>query len=390
MYDFDKLINRSGTYSLKWDVPDGELPMWVADMDLQTAPEIIAALRRRIDHGIYGYNIVPDEWYDSYISWWQKRHHVTLRRDSLMFCTGVIPAVSSIVRKLTTPNENVLMLTPVYNTFFNSIANNGCRAVQCDMIYDGNKYSIDFARLDKMLADPQTSLMILCNPHNPTGNIWDKETLEKIGTLCKKHDVIIISDEIHCDLCDPGLEYTPFVSLPEELSDISITCLAPTKTFNLAGIQTAAIYVLNKTLYHKVWRGINTDEVAEPNVLAVPAAIAAFNEGEKWLDELRSYIYENKRLVIRYLGENIPEMSVAESHATYLLWLDCTRLTQNTDKLADHIRKEGKLFLTAGSHYGKSGSGFLRMNIAAPRESVHEGLRRLGRAVNAAGEDVLC
>ena len=294
-YDFDTPINRRNTNSLKWDIAENELPMWVADMDFKAAPEIQAAIEQRVAHGVFGYSVIPDEWNQAYIGWWQRRHGLTAEKDWLIFCTGVVPAISSIVRKLTTPAEKVLIQTPVYNIFFNSILNNGREVLENSLKYSGGEYEIDFDDLEKKLSDPQVSLMILCNPHNPVGKIWDKDTLEKIGELCYKHNVVVISDEIHCDLTDPGKEYIPFASVSEKCRNNSITCVAPTKAFNIAGLQTAAVIVPNPALRHKVWRALNTDEVAEPNAFAVQAAIAAFTKGEEWLDELRQYIFENKK-----------------------------------------------------------------------------------------------
>ena len=203
-YNFDKIPNRRGTNSLKWDVDRKELPMWVADMDFETVPEVQEALVQRVAHGVYGYSVIPDEWADSYVNWWEKRHHFRMDPKKLIFTTGVIPALSSAVRKLTTPAENVLIQTPVYNNFFNSIRNNGRNVVENELLYDGKEYRIDWEKLEQQLADPQTTLMILCNPQNPAGNIWDRETLARIGALCKQYDVIVVSDEIHCDLTKPG------------------------------------------------------------------------------------------------------------------------------------------------------------------------------------------
>jgi len=258
-YDFDTVINRRNTNSLKWNVKENELPMWVADMDFQTAPEIQAALMRRAEHGVFGYSAVPDEWYEAITGWWNKRHHFVIENQWLMFVTGVVPAISSAVRKLTTPGENVLVQTPVYNIFFNSIINNGRNVLESPLLYDGEQYSIDFADLEEKLESPQTTMMILCNPHNPVGKIWNKETLERIGTLCRKHHVIVLSDEIHCDLTAPGREYIPFASVSQDCRENSVTCIAPTKTFNLAGLQTAAIVVPGEALRNKMHRAINTD-----------------------------------------------------------------------------------------------------------------------------------
>ena len=304
-YNFDQVINRRNTNSLKWDVKENELPMWVADMDFETAPEIQEAIQKRAAHGIFGYSILPDEWYEAYIGWWERRHHVTFEKDWLIFTTGVVPAISSIVRKLTTPAEKVVIQTPVYNIFYNSILNNGRVVLESPLQYDGKEYHMDLADLEKKLSDPQTGLMILCNPQNPTGKIWDRETLAKVGELCAKYHVVVVSDEIHCDLTDPQKEYIPFASVSEICAQNSITCIAPTKAFNIAGMQTAAVVVPNDTLRHKVWRGLNTDEVAEPNVFAVDAAIAAFTKGEPWLNALREYIAENKKQVVAFLEKEI-------------------------------------------------------------------------------------
>ena len=376
-YDFDMPVNRRNTGSLKWDVRENELPMWVADMDFLAAPEIREALLERIKHGVFGYSIIPDEWYQAYMGWWEKRHDFAMEKDWLIFCTGVVPAISSIVRKLTTPAEKVLIQTPVYNIFFNSIVNNGREVLQSPLQYDGENYHIDFEELERKLADPQTSLMILCNPHNPVGKIWDRETLERIGELCWKHHVVILSDEIHCDLTDPGCEYIPFASVSEKCRENSITCIAPTKTFNLAGIQTAAAAVPNEVLRHKVWRGLNTDEAAEPNAFAVTAAVAAFTKGEAWLDELREYIAGNKAVVTEFMRAELPQVKVVPSQATYLLWLDCGQLPGDTSSIAEHIREKTGLYLSEGSQFGGDGAHFLRMNIACPRETLREGLRRL-------------
>lgn len=374
-YDFDTAPSRRHTDSLKWDVAEGELPMWVADMDFATASEIQAEICKRAAHGIYGYTVVPDEWYTAYINWWKNRHGLTLQKDWLIFCSGVVPALSSIVRKLTTPAEKVLILTPVYNIFFNSIVNNGRQVLECPLQYDGDGYEIDFSDLEQKLADPQTSLMILCNPHNPVGKIWDRPTLERIAELCEKYSVTVVSDEIHCDLTEPGARYVPFIDVCAN----SIACVAPTKTFNLAGLQSAAVIVPDPAVRHKVWRGLNTDEVAEPNFFAAQAACAAFTKGGKWLEELRAYISQNKRYVKDFLS--FSKIKVVSSQATYLLWLDCSAITQDTASLADFIRQKTGLYLSAGAQFGGNGGGFIRMNVACPLKTLQDGLSRLKYAL---------
>ena len=382
-YNFDKVVERRGTGSLKWDVPQRELPMWVADMDFQTAPAVREAIRARAEHGVFGYSIVPKEWYQAYISWWEDRHGFTMERDWLIFCTGVVPAISSMVRKLTTPAEKVLLMTPVYNIFFNSILNNGRQALECRLPYDGTEYRIDFEDLERKLADPQTTMMLLCNPHNPIGKIWDRETLARIGALCRKYHVVVISDEIHCDLTAPGRDYVPFASVSEDCRDNSVTCIAPTKAFNIAGLQTAAVCVPNPVLRHKVWRGLNTDEVAEPNAFAVDAAIAAFTRGGECLDALRVYLEENKTLVKEFVKRELPRLHVVPSEATYLLWVKLGSGESSAEDVAEFIRGKTGLYLSAGNPFGGDGGSFLRLNAACPRTVLEDGLSRLKEGIEA-------
>ncbi len=380
---FDRPVDRRNTGSLKWDVQDGELPMWVADMDFQTAPAVREAIRARAEHGIFGYSIVPEEWYRAYISWWKNRHGFGMERDWLIFCTGVVPAISSMVRKLTTPAEKVLLMTPVYNIFFNSILNNGRQVLESRLVYDGTEYHIDFEDLERKLADPQTTLMLLCNPHNPIGKIWDRETLERIGMLCRKHHVVVVSDEIHCDLTAPGRDYVPFASVSEDCRDNSVTCIAPTKAFNIAGLQTAAVCVPNPVLRHKVWRGLNTDEVAEPNAFAVDAAIAAFTKGGEWLDALRVYLEDNKTLVKEFVKRELPGLHVVPSEATYLLWVNLGSRETSAEDVAEFIRRKTGLYLSAGNPFGGDGGRFLRLNAACPRTVLEDGLSRLKEGIEA-------
>ena len=385
-YDFDKVTDRRGRGSLKWDVPQRELPMWVADMDFETAPEIRGGLRERVEHGIFGYCVVTEDWYRAYRDWWSRRHGFSMEKDWLVFCTGVVPAISSAVRKLTTVGEKVLVQTPVYNIFFHSIRNNGREILESPLVYNGTEYEIDWDDLEEKMADPQTTLMLLCNPHNPVGKIWDRETLERIGALGREHHVLILSDEIHCDLTDPGYEYVPFASVSDACRENSVTCIAPTKAFNLAGLQTAAVVVPDPVIRHKLDRGLNTDEVAEPNAFAVGAAVAAFTKGEAWLEQLREYLYENKRTVREWIADKIPAIRVVPSRATYLLWLDCSAVAEDAGELAAFIRSDSGLYLTAGEEYGDCGRSFLRLNAACPRSRLREGLSRLEKSVDAYGK----
>lgn len=381
VYNFDELVNRRGSGSLKWDIKDNQFPMWIADMDFKVAPEIINALKERVEHGIFGYDGVVDEWYVAICNWWKKRYDFNIKKEELIFCIGVVPAISSIVRKMTTVGENILIQTPVYNIFFNSIVNNGRNILENKLIYDGENYSINFEDLEEKLSNPQTTMMIICNPHNPIGKIWGKETLEKIGKLCKKHNVLVVSDEIHCDLTKPGASYVPFASVSECCAQNSITCIAPTKAFNIAGLQTAAVMIPNEQLRYKVKRGLNTDNVSEPNSFAIVSTIAAFTKGEEWLDSLRAYLFENRRVAKEFFEKELPEVRLTSSDVTYLLWLDCKEISSSSEDLNNFICEKTGLLLSNGNSYGENGNGFLRMNIACPRELLIDGLKRLKKSI---------
>lgn len=380
-YNFDLVADRRNTYSLKWDVKENELPMWVADMDFKAPSFIVEALNKRLAIGAYGYSDIPEEFYTSIISWWKDNHHVTFNRKDMIYSSGIVAAISSIVRKLTSVGENVLLQSPTYNIFYNSIINNGRNVVSNDLVYENGEYHIDFEDLEEKLSNPQTTLMILCNPHNPIGKIWSKEELIRIGELCSRYHVIVISDEIHCDIVNPGLEYVPFASVNDINKNISITCIAASKTFNLAGLQSACVIVSNEFLHHKVWRGLNTDEVAEPNFFSMEANIAAFSKGKQYVQELNQYIYENKILVQEYLKKELPLLYLVPSQATYLLWIDISKYSNDSKELCSFIRNETGLYLSSGDIYGKNGNSFIRMNIATSKERVRDGLNRLKNAL---------
>lgn len=382
-YDFSKSENRRNTNSLKWDVNEKELPMWVADMDFQTAPEIIEVLKKRVQTGIFGYSIVPDEWYVAIQDWWNDRHQFMIEKDWLTFCTGVVPAVSCVVRRITNIGDNVLVQTPVYDIFFHSIENHGRHVLENKLKYDGTGYSIDFMDLEEKLSHPLTTMMILCNPHNPIGKIWSKEELQKIGELCKRHHVVVLSDEIHCDLTEPGYDYVPFASVSKECKENSITCISASKTFNLAGLQSAAVMIPDEALRQIVVRGLNSSEIAEPNVFATDAIIAAFTKGEEWLNELKIYLSKNKKTVDEYLKKELPSVKLVDSKATYLLWLDCSEIDENATQLCKLIRQETGLYLSNGSQYRGNGSQFIRMNIACPRSQIEDALILLNKGVEA-------
>ena len=380
-YDFDTLVSREGTNSSKWRMKNDVLPMWVADMDFKAAPEILSVLQKRLDNGVFGYSFIPKEWNEAIRSWWQRRHNVSLENEWMCFCTGVIPAISTAIRRFSSPGDQILVQAPVYHVFFNCIKNNGREILSNDLVYKNGSYEIDFDDLEAKLAQPLTTMMLLCNPHNPIGKIWDKETLKKIGELCYKHDVLVISDEIHCDITDPGLNYVPFISVSEECKNNSITCISPTKAFNIAGLQSSAVVTPNEKIRSRLNTAINYDEVGEANAFAIIAAIAAFNEGEAWLDELREYLFENKKVVANFIKEQGLPVKLLPSSATYLLWLDCSAFCEDSSEFMNFLRDRAGLWLNDGNAY-RGDRFFLRMNIATQRERVLEGLKRLQNGIN--------
>lgn len=380
-YNFDEIAKRENTYSLKYDDLKVESPMWVADMDFKTYPGVIKAIEERTKIGAYGYSIIPDEYFDTIISWWRRRHNVIFEKEWMIFSSGVVCSLSSIIRKLTSVGENVLIQSPCYNIFYNSIINNGRNIVSNDLVYENGEYHIDFDDLDKKLSDSQTSMMILCNPHNPIGKIWTKEELEKIGFLAKKHDVIVISDEIHCDFVSPSLHYVPFYSVNETNREISITLVSPGKTFNLAGLHTSCAVVKNPYLRHKVWRGLNTDEVAEPNFFAIASSIAAYKDGDEWVDELNEYIYENKKIFTEMLNKEVPFIHVVPSNATYLLWIDISSLHLTSEPFSQYLLENFSLRVSDGKEYGSNGDNFIRVNLATNKENIIKSANKLIQAI---------
>lgn len=381
-FDFDKIPDRFGTFSYKWAVGKNELPMWVADMDFECAPKIKEAIVKRAEHGVFGYSDTPSAFFEAVSGYFERRHGYKIPTEYMIYSNGVVAAISSAVRRLTQPNECVLIQAPVYNIFYNSIANNGRRVLSSDLVYDGEGYSVDYADLEEKLARPETSLMILCNPHNPVGRTWSKQELTKIGDLCIKHGVTVFSDEIHCDFCFEK-RFIPFASLGEPYADISVSAVASSKTFNLAGLQSACLYTKNPRLRYLVWRGVNTDEVGEPNCFAMTANITAFTECDGWVDEMREYIAENKKIARNYINGSISGLYAPKSDATYLLWIDVSGVCGDSVEFVRRVRELTGLYLSDGAEYGECGRKFVRMNLATQRERVLDGLDRLRRAVEA-------
>lgn len=377
-YDFDREVSRRGTNSYKWDISeqDDVLPLWVADMDFRTAPAIIEALRKRVEHGIFGYTLVPTGYYEAVINWFRRRHGFSIERDWIIYTSGVVPAVSAIIKALTEPGDKVLLQTPVYNCFFSSIRNNGCEALSSPLVCSGNSYHIDFEDLEKKASDPRVKLMLLCNPHNPGGRVWRQEELERIGNICLRNNVTVVSDEIHCELVFPGHSYTPFASISDRFLNNSVTCISPSKAFNIAGLQIANIVCADQERRTRIDRAINDNEVCDVNPFGVIATQAAYNESEDWLMSLLDYIYANYLFMKDYCSQYLPEFPVFDLEGTYLVWMDCRKLDIKSEELEHKLTDEAGLRLNAGTMYGAEGEGYMRWNLACPRSRLSQALKR--------------
>ena len=378
-YNFDEIIPRRGTNSVKWDsaADAGVLPMWVADMDFRTAPAVTDALRCRVEHGVFGYTRVPDEYYQAIASWFGRRHGWTgIDKDWILYTSGVVPALSAVIKAFTQPGDCVLIQTPVYNCFFSSIRNNGCETVASPLCFNGRTYHIDFDDFEAKAADPRVKLFILCNPHNPAGRVWTRAELQRMGDICLRHGVMVVADEIHCELVQPGHVYTPFASISDEFLHNSVTCNSPTKAFNIAGLQIANIICADDDRRQRIDRAININEVCDVNPFGVLALMAAYNEGEDWLDQLNDYLAGNYRCMADYCRRELPQFPIAELEGTYLVWMDCRALGLSSEELEHRLVEKAHLWLNAGTMYGPDGEGFMRWNIACPRARMLEGLER--------------
>ena len=382
-YNFDEIIPRRGTNSYKWDsARDADiLPMWVADMDFRTAPPVVEALRKRVEHGIFGYVRVPDAYYAAVTNWFARRHDWQIEKEWIIYTTGVVPALSAVIKALTAPGDKVMVQTPVYNCFFSSIRNNGCGMIANPLIYRNGTYQIDFADLEQKAADPSVKVLLLCNPHNPAGRVWTKQELTRIGDICIRNNVWVVADEIHCELVFPGHTYIPFASISQEFLMHSVTCTSPSKAFNLAGLQIANIISADTDIRTKIDKAININEVCDVNPFGVEALMAAYNDGEEWLEELKQYLFANYNYLRVYFEEYLPEFPVATLEGTYLVWADCSVLNQSSDETVKTLLEKEKLWVNEGSLYGEAGEGFIRINIACPRQQLIEGLNRLRRAL---------
>ncbi|KXB47152.1 putative hemolysin [Bacteroidales bacterium KA00344] len=382
-YNFDKPVNRRNTGSVKWDaIPEDALPFWVADMDFEAAPAIKNALAERVEHGIFGYTLVDDSYYDALISWFSRRHQWTIQREWVIYTTGVVPAISCAIKALTLPGEKVLVQTPVYNCFFSSIRNQGCEIVGNQLVRTGDTYTIDWDDFETKCADEKTTVFLLCNPHNPAGRVWTSDELARMGEICAKHRVRVVSDEIHCELVMPGVTFTPFAAVNEVNSDNSVTFNSPSKNFNIAGLQIANIICKDEEMHRRIDRVVNIYEVCDVNSFGPIALKAAYNESEDWLDELNLYIADNYKLLKEYMAEHLPKTEVIKLEGTYLVWVDISKLGLTTKEATRRLLKEGKVFVSSGTLYGeKAGEGYLRINLACTRAMLREGLQRMEKVL---------
>ena len=394
-YNFDEIVERRGTHCVKWDESpsDEVIPLWVADMDFKAAPAILEAVRKRAEHGVFGYTVVEEDYYVAVINWFRRRHNWRIHREEILYTTGVVPAMSVAIKALTMPGEKVLILSPDYNCFFSSIRNNGCEVLETPLRLvsppesggagGGLKnrhpsFEVDFIDFEAKCADEKTTVFLLCNPHNPTGRVWTKEELERMNDICLKHNVKVVSDEIHCELMMPGHTFQPFAAVSEACRKNSVILNSPSKSFNIAGLQIANIIVSNPSWRRRIDRAININEVCDVNPFGPVALIAAYNECEDWIDELNQYLWGNYTVLCDFIGKNLPQWKVCPLEGTYLPWVDVSAMGIPVEELCDRLLREAKVWINPGTMYGpESGKGYVRFNIATQRSRLIEALERI-------------
>ncbi len=388
-YPFDKMTQRRGSHCVKWDEYEADdlIPLWVADMDFEVAPAITEALRRRVEHGIFGYAVVQPTYYDAVINWYRRRHQWNIEKDWMLYTTGVVPAVSAVIKALTMPGEQVLVLSPVYNCFYTCISNNGCVALESPMkVVEGEEghpiYAVDWQDFEKKCSEVKTTVFLLCNPHNPSGRVWTKEELAHMNEICMRHQVKVISDEIHGEMVMPGYQYTPFAAVNEGNLKNSVTCCSPSKSFNTAGLQMANVFCENAEWRRRIDRAININETCDVNPFAPLAVEAAYNEGEEWLDELNSYVFANYQALLKLFAAELPTWKVFKMEASYLAWIDISSTGKTADEIAEKLLHDYHVWVCSGSIYGKqTGKNYIRINLACPQARLMEGLQRIVKAM---------
>lgn len=384
-YNFDESVERRGTNCVKWDEsadPD-IIPMWVADMDFRVAPAIQKALEQRVSHGVFGYNIVPESYYEAVISWFRRRHQWEIERSSILYTTAVVPAMSCVIKALTMPGEKVLILSPAYNCFFSSIKNNGCEVLESPLKAVADTFEVDWADFEAKCADEKTTLFLLCNPHNPCGRVWKHEELQHMYDICQQHGVKVVSDEIHCELIMPGYQFVPFGTI----TDDCIVMNSPSKNFNTAGLQIANIITKNPEWRRRIDRAININEVCDVNPFGIVALQAAYNESGDWLDELNQYLWGNYQTLCDFFARELPQLKVSRLEGTYLVWVNHSALGISTDDFFNRLLTEGHVWVSAGTMYGpQTGEGYIRINIACPRCQLNEALQRIASVTSRVGQ----
>lgn len=378
-FDFDTPVSRRGSGSYKWDdTPDFDvIPLWVADMDFRTAPVVIDALRKRVEHGVFGYTLVDDSYYDALTQWFETHHNYHFDKKQVIYTSGVVPALSAIIKALAPQGSKLAVQTPVYNCFFSSIRNNGCTIADAPLkrIDTGTTtftYRMDYETLENICSDKDVKLMLLCNPHNPAGRCWTRAELEKLAEITRRHGVRVVSDEIHCELTMPGYEYVPYGTVDPD----AIVCLSPSKAFNTAGLQIANIVCPDSEVRKAVDRAININEVCDVNPFGPAALKASYSrDGKEWLDSLIQYLWQNKLYLEETVNRRLPSCKIAALEATYLLWIDVSSLQPDTSLLEQELMQQAKVWINSGEMYGQK--GYIRVNIACPRSTLAEGLDRL-------------
>lgn len=385
-YHFDQEIDRRGTDSIKWDVAANDVvPMWIADMDFKTAPAVQKAIEARVAHGVFGYTRTPERFYRAIAGWWKKRHGYTLQHDWIRPVTGVIPALSATIKALTAKGDKVLVQPPVYNHFYIAIEHCDRQVVENNLILTEGGYRIDFTDFEAKAADPAVKLLMLCNPHNPAGRVWTADELQRIGELCARHDVLVLADEIHSDLIHTGYKHTPFCSFASIDGLQWVTVCSPSKTFNLAGLQVGYLFSAYPELMVPIRKLLDNQEMELLNPFGIEGLIAAYEQGEEWLEALMVYLGDNFAFLVNFCSQHLPQINVVPLEATYLAWLDCRAVVTSSVDVVERLKDQEKVWLNPGTMYGQAGEGFLRVNIACPRSVLEQGLIRLANGINGVG-----
>jgi cystathionine beta-lyase len=387
-YDFNAVIDRHNTNSIKWDFIDTYfpikdlLPMWVADMDFRVPPPIIEAAQKVAEHGIFGYSGIPDSYYDALIQWMKRRHSWHIEKEWIVFTPGVVPSLHLLIRAFTQPGDQVVVQTPVYYPFFDAISSNGCERLDNTLQLDNNHYVMDLADLEKKIT-PRTRMIILCSPHNPVGRVWTKQELMDLGELCIEHDILIVSDEIHEDIVYPGHVHIPFHSISPDFADKCIICTGASKTFNLPGLQVSNIVISNPRLRERFQNTVRSCGIMFPNIFGIAATEAAYRYGEPWVLQLLEYLQGNITFMEEFAAKKIPNLQIFPLQGTYLAWLDFRKCGIVSGKLGSFVREDAKVGLEAGTIFGCTEEGFERMNIACPRSILEKGLKKIEEAVTS-------